>query len=493
MNIAVATDRNYSPSEDKQVADAVCAKLRAAGHTVTYAGRGPNVIQIYAQSHPLDLMVQIGGGMCIGTLCDFSYGIKRGYYKAKKATCVYYIKHWTKLHPETWVSHTASDDRFSVGIPESFRSTFGWGKKLPEVYAMHDNIGPFCYGKSGEEIGECLVRKINGGDSATTGGNTGGGGGGGQTILDLIKQVITPWDKYGIAMGIWNGYLYIYRAKTTGTTNTELQSFITEKVPTITDKLVVNDSITITDYASNTPNYLKVGNHEIKNDALIKRFGKIPVKDEVQNKGKSWVQDMYQVSQRESGHTIDMTILYTGGVVTGQYVYVNLESIGLKGFYFVTKRSMEENLMNMSITLEPAPPSRYTEQTESTEITDSGTGSGLGKDAVSIGKALAAKYGFCSKVKCPAGGSPTESSEEMKRTGRGSCFAWSDALYTELNAAGIKARIIQYRTVYAGNHRSVQILQNGNWVDYPYAEAGINVYARATTNKPGMFVQRQPP
>ena len=129
---------------------------------------------------------------------------------------------------------------------------------------------------------------------------------------------------------------------------------------------------------------------------------------------------------------------------------------------------------------------------------DTGSG-GLGGTALEIGNALCDKYGFCSGVVCPDRGNGTgntETYEGMKKNGSGSCFAWSFALYEELNKVGIKARIIQYATSMASNHRSVQIEENGQWVDYPYKQlkkASVAKYAGATKSKPGMFVFKEPP
>ena len=113
-------------------------------------------------------------------------------------------------------------------------------------------------------------------------------------------------------------------------------------------------------------------------------------------------------------------------------------------------------------------------------VTDSGAP--LGNDALEVGKALASKYHFCS--------GNAQTYEAMKKSGCGSCWAWSDALYTELRKIGVACRIIQYATSSSSNHRSVQVKNNGAWVDYPYREVGIDVGARATKNKPGMFVYK---
>ena len=64
----------------------------------------------------------------------------------------------------------------------------------------------------------------------------------------------------------------------------------------------------------------------------------------------------------------------------------------------------------------------------------------------------------------------------------------SDYLYGKLAAAGYHARIVQYSTAYSANHRSVQLYQNGAWVDVPYSSYGYNMLFSATSSKPGMTV-----
>ena len=70
----------------------------------------------------------------------------------------------------------------------------------------------------------------------------------------------------------------------------------------------------------------------------------------------------------------------------------------------------------------------------------------------------------------------------MKKKGCGSCWAWSDALYTELTKIGYTCRIVEYGTAYANNHRSVQIKNGSEWEDYPYRQTKIPKMAYNTDN-----------
>jgi len=84
----------------------------------------------------------------------------------------------------------------------------------------------------------------------------------------------------------------------------------------------------------------------------------------------------------------------------------------------------------------------------------------------------AAKYGYSSAAHDAAG---------LIKYGSGDCWAMSDYLFKQFSAAGIKSRVVQYATAYAGNHRSVQLYQNGAWVDVPYREYGFNMMFNNTS------------
>ncbi len=77
----------------------------------------------------------------------------------------------------------------------------------------------------------------------------------------------------------------------------------------------------------------------------------------------------------------------------------------------------------------------------------------------------AAKYGYSHAAHDAA---------TLVKIGAGDCWAMSDYLFKQLKAAKVKARIIQYPTAYASNHRSVQYYTNGAWVNVPYRAYGFN-------------------
>jgi len=72
--------------------------------------------------------------------------------------------------------------------------------------------------------------------------------------------------------------------------------------------------------------------------------------------------------------------------------------------------------------------------------------------------------------------------------GTGDCWTNSAILYNQLKKSGKKVRIIQYATSLSPRHRSVQVCQNGKWVDYNYKSNGYAKLYYATKRKPGVHV-----
>ena len=63
----------------------------------------------------------------------------------------------------------------------------------------------------------------------------------------------------------------------------------------------------------------------------------------------------------------------------------------------------------------------------------------------------------------------------VKQANAGDCWGVSDLIYTELKSKGVEARVMQYPTAYASNHRSVQYMdKSGEWKNFPYREYGFN-------------------
>ncbi|RAP44349.1 MAG: hypothetical protein BZ136_08975 [Methanosphaera sp. rholeuAM74] len=164
MKFRVAIDNIHGSSADSALLKEVCSLIQQAGHEVHNHGVGPNKIQrtMLSSSNQCDVMIQIAGGMCIGTLADFMNGIKRGFYHAKKGAIIYYTKGWTKYDVRTWKATRAHDDNFS---PQSSIAPY-LGKTLPEIYsANQDILMPLAYGTTAQELVNMLLNGASGSGS----------------------------------------------------------------------------------------------------------------------------------------------------------------------------------------------------------------------------------------------------------------------------------------------------------------------------------------
>jgi hypothetical protein len=65
--------------------------------------------------------------------------------------------------------------------------------------------------------------------------------------------------------------------------------------------------------------------------------------------------------------------------------------------------------------------------------------------------------------------------------GTGDCWTNSAILFSQLKSQGLKVRIIQYPTSLSSRHRSVQLYQNGHWVNYNYKANGYKMIYYATS------------
>lgn len=85
------------------------------------------------------------------------------------------------------------------------------------------------------------------------------------------------------------------------------------------------------------------------------------------------------------------------------------------------------------------------------------------------------------KYKYKQGVSTTYSA--MKKSGYGDCHAFSELVFTELKRYGVSCKIVQYKTNYSSNHRSVMYKNTkGKWADFPYREYGWNTHFKNMLN-----------
>lgn len=159
-NILIATDNidGGGSSDSDRLATAV-SLLEQAGHSVTNCGVGPNKTQEASHSTTADIMIQIAGGKCLGTLVDFYKGIG-SYYNTPQAGFMYY-----KCWDENWKAHRAWDDNFSS---EADLAPYK-GKTLPEIYSSMPNMF-YGYGETIEDCVSTFLANWSGQNVSSSGG-----------------------------------------------------------------------------------------------------------------------------------------------------------------------------------------------------------------------------------------------------------------------------------------------------------------------------------
>lgn len=284
---------NIDGNEQKYV-DCIAEKLEAAGHTVTKLGIGPYPNQNYsltsAAQGKVDIM--IAGGVCMGTLCDFLYGMEKGYYKCSKfivafvgwignkyTTCEY-LKNYRQKN-KAW------DDSFS---PQWLLDKYGvcdGRKSVAELCAEHENLSYVC-GDNCEELARKILKGM--GDDSDSESEP-------STIRDVLKELMYHWDGQA-ELKCYGDTIYINKIPP----QTDATLEITEGVN------LVKDGLTIHDYYPDTINYLVVthnfGDPIIKTDQrLIDRFGE--KKREVEATKKIQVQEEVESSDTDTDTDTD--------------------------------------------------------------------------------------------------------------------------------------------------------------------------------------------
>lgn len=176
--------------------------------------------------------------------------------------------------------------------------------------------------------------------------------------------------------------------------------------------------------------------------------------------------------------------------LTGENIFQNSEnstSSSTSSNNVKSTKKSKNNTSNITSDSTSKKTSKNSSNVSKTETTNKSSSSATSKNVsattstASLSKILAsgAKYGYSHSASTAAG---------MVAVGSGDCWAMSDYLYSKLQTAGIKSRIVQYSTAYSSRHRSVQLYQNGAWVDVPYSSYGYSTMFKATSSKPGLTV-----
>ena len=348
--IRVAIDNIQSKSADKKTLESFAEILRNNGHTVTTHGVGPNTIQgvMKKSSNSCDVMIQIAGGKCIGTAGDFYVGLQTQYYHAKSGGFAYF-----KCWDANWKARREPRDYFSnkPGTRVKREVDAVLGLTLPEVYKKWDNMY-YGYGNSAEECAKTFLNNMSGNSSINSTQTNNGG-----SAIEYLKQVLSDLDPLGPQITLNGDTVNIKRSDPSN-------------APVLDESNIVKNSVSFTDYDSCTPNTY----NEVTDKYLVNRFGAIPLELEMGDIQipSGWNKQMLNMGQRGHGHSIELKCILNKNFIEGEWVLLSISSLGIKKPYLITKTSYDTEMI-MGLTLEPGPPSVYTEQQETEEVVEDET------------------------------------------------------------------------------------------------------------------------
>lgn len=174
--------------------------------------------------------------------------------------------------------------------------------------------------------------------------------------------------------------------------------------------------------------------------------------------------------KRDNGHTLECQVTGSNNWKVGEWVAVLLPSFDENCFMYTTRVSQSDNSgdWTCNLSLVDYPPGWGEEETEdnNNDSDEAGNSGDVGNVVSQICREIGefSYSGGCSDADC------------IKQTKSGECWALSDYIYKRLKGAGIQAKIHQYGTSSAGNHRQVSYYNGSSWVMFPYDQSGIDHY-----------------
>ena len=174
--------------------------------------------------------------------------------------------------------------------------------------------------------------------------------------------------------------------------------------------------------------------------------------------------------KRDNGHTLECQVTGSNNWKVGEWVAVLLPSFDENCFMYTTRASQSDNSgdWTCNLSLVDYPPGWGEEETEdNNEDSDEAGSSGDISNVVSQ---------ICREIGEFSYSSGCSDAECIKSSKSGECWALSDYVYKRLKGAGIKAKIHQYATSSADNHRQVSYYNGSSWVMFPYDQSGIDHY-----------------
>lgn len=361
--VVVGCDVNNS--KDHEVQNTVCKALEKQGHKVEKLPVDSNEFATYDWG---ERGRNPRGKIGVYIIADGIFSIADRYNNPNGFKYAYFIIRGDLGRPRMKNRHDFETrpigaDNDCTGICGKLR-----GKTFPEMNKIVKKKCQIVFGRNGKEMANELIKAMGGEvtDSSSKSSSKSSNASGG-SIKEALKKAVSKWDG-DVSIRCIGDTVYVKKIPDPTTATLTINEYDN----------ALYDNITVTDVNPGTINYLtctyKGYELTLKDDTLIKRFGKIKKKITCPSSVKSlkaaesFLQREFNKIRRDDGRSVECKLTGDSKWIEGVWVRVYLPSYYIDDYMYITKCSHDEDGSNnwtASLTLVDYPPS-FGADTEST-------------------------------------------------------------------------------------------------------------------------------
>ena len=248
------------------------------------------------------------------------------------------------------------------------------GKSFSEMNKICKKKCQIVFGTTAKEMANELIKAMGGDTSSSSSSSKSSKtSSSGSTIKEALKKAVSKWDGE-VEINLRGDTVYVNKIKNPTSTTLVINEYDN----------AVYDNINVTDVNPGTINHLTVTYKKydltLKDDTLIKRFGKIKKKIACPSTVKSlseaedFLQREFNKIRRDDGRSVELKVVGNSKWRTGKWVRVFLPSYFIDDYMYIVKSSDDEdgsNNWNTSLTLVDYPPSFGADEDKKTSTSKS--------------------------------------------------------------------------------------------------------------------------
>ena len=354
--IVLGCDSNGA--NDKKCQDTIAQILEKAGHKVEKLAIGPNYFAKYSYNKKskgkIGIYLMAASLVSVVDLYDGNTHFKYAYFGIRGD-----VSTLVKSEADIKTKKIPKDHH---GDCRTKRCDEWAGKTYAEINEITKSKCQVTAGSNNKELGNNLVKAMGGETSSSKNESSG------SSIKEALKKAVSGWDG-DVSIHCIGDSVYVGKIPEPTLTILKLNEF----------ENVLYDSVNVTDINPGTINHLTCSYKDyqltLKDDTLIKRFGKISKKITCDSSVKSikeaeaFIQREFNKIRRDDGRQVECKVKGETKWRAGAWVRVFLPSYYIDDYMYISKCSHEEDGTNnwtTSLTLVDYPPSfgTFTEESE---------------------------------------------------------------------------------------------------------------------------------